>query len=233
MNIHLDGQGWGEARTIDISKVLESVHSVFVPCFDASMRDKDLLIVHSDDHPVIYCQHSVILLSAKERFWCKYAYQFAHEYCHFQIGGGVPQQLRWFEESLCELSSHFFLPRISDLWKMNPPYSNWMSYAEQFRIYSIKDQQKVTPFNLDFSNDPDVLVYLSQNEYDRNKNAYVAISLMPIFEQNPRLWSSVHFIGDIPKHLSFSASLRCWRDLSPEEFRGDIEKIAKEFSITL
>ena len=233
LNIHLDGQGWGEALTSNICAVLESVDHVFRPCFGPSMNTKNLLIVHSDDHPVTYSDHNVILLSAKDRYWCNYAYQFAHEYCHFQIGGRVPQQLRWFEESLCELASYFFLPRIGDLWKTNPPYPNWKDYAEQFKTYTIQDQQKATPFGLDFSDNPNTLVYLIQNEYDRQKNAYVALKLMPVFEATPDLWSVVHIIKNVPKNLTFSESLRCWRKLSPEKFKGDIETIAQIFSLVL
>lgn len=233
MNMHLDGQGWGEAVQGNICAVLESVDRVFRPCFGSSMNTNNLLVIHSDDHPVTYSNHNVILLSARDRFWCKYAYQFAHEYCHFQIGGNVPQQLRWFEESLCELASYFFLPRIGDLWKINPPYPNWKDYAENFREYSIQDQQKAIPFDLALSENPDILAYLIRNEYDRSKNAYVALKLMPVFETNPCLWSAVHIIKSVPKNLTFSESLRCWRDLSPGEFRKDIGAIARIFSIVL
>lgn len=122
----------GDAIRENIWAVLESVDRVFRPCFESSMNTNDLLVIHSNDYPVTYSNYNVILLSAENKFWCKYAYQFAHEYCHFQIGGNVPPQLRWFEESLCELASYFFLPRIGDLWKINPPYPNWKDYAERF-----------------------------------------------------------------------------------------------------
>lgn len=233
MNIHLDGQGWGDAARENIWAVLESVDRVFRPCFGSSMNMNDLLVIHCDDHPVTYSNHNVILLSAEDRFWCQYAYQFAHEYCHFQIGGNVPQQLRWFEESLCELASYFFLPKIGDLWETNPPYPNWKDYGENFREYSMHDHQKATPFDLALSDNPDTLVHLIQNEYDRPKNSYVALKLMPVFEANPYLWSVVHIIKRVPKNLTFSESLRCWRDLSPDEFRRDICTIAKIFSVAL
>lgn len=233
MNLHLDGQGWGEAVRENICAVLESVDHVFRPCFGSSMNTHDLLVIHSDDHPVTYSNHNVILLSVEDRRWNQYAYQFAHEYCHFQIGGNVPQQLRWFEESLCELASYFFLPRIGDLWKANPPYPNWKDYAENFRKYSLHDQQKATPFDLAFLGNPSTLVHLIQNEYDRSQNAYVAIKLLPVFEANPCLWSVVYLIKSIPENLTFSESLRCWRDRTPEGFRKNIGMIAQIFSIVL
>ena len=52
MNILLDGQGWGDAVRKNIGAVLESVDRVFRPCFGPSMNTNDLLVIHSDDHPV-------------------------------------------------------------------------------------------------------------------------------------------------------------------------------------
>ena len=120
---------------------------------------------------------------------------------------------------------------LPEFTKANPPYPNWKDYAENFREYSLHDQQKATSFNLAFFENSSALVHLIQNEYDRSKNAYVAIKLMPIFEENPCLWSVVHLLKSIPKNLTFSESLRFWRELSPEEFRKDIDMIAQIFSI--
>lgn len=233
MNIKLDGNGWGSAKTSDIAEILHSVHSVFAPCFGVSMNKNNLLVIHSDDGPVTYIPQKIILLSSKDRYWSQLAYQFAHEYCHFQINGAVPRQLRWFEESLCELASYFFLPRISKLWEVQPPYPNWKSYAHCFEDYVILDKQKAVPFDLNLSRDTQMQEYLTQNEYDRFKNAFVAISLESIFEDMPSLWSSVHFISHIPEHLTFEESIRYWRDLVPNDHRVQIEKIALIFSINL
>lgn len=52
-----------------------------------------------------------IYLSARENYWSKYIYQFAHEYCHFLIYDPLDGKLEttfWFEESVCELASMFF-----------------------------------------------------------------------------------------------------------------------------
>lgn len=233
MNILIDPQGWGEAEFSDIHQILNSVYQVFIPCFQETMNLRDILIVHSAEHPVTYRLQGVILLSAHDLFWCKYAYQFAHELCHFQIPSKVPQQLRWFEESLCELASYYFLPRISALWKTNPPYPHWITYADAFTTYVQQDMQKAEPFDLNLSKNPSVFEHLSHDEYDRNKNTYVALQLLPIFDSVPDLWSSIRLLSDIPDGLSLADSLRHWYNLAPEKHRNSIRQILQVFSIEI
>ena len=231
MTILIDPQGWGEALLPNIHQVLLSVYRVFIPCFQERMNLSDVLVVHSADHPVTYRSQGTILLSVHDLFWCNYAYQFAHELCHFQIPSRVPQQLRWFEESLCELASYYFLPRISALWKTDPPYPNWRTYADHFTAYVQKDMQKAEPFDLSLVNNPSVFEHLNCDEYDRKKNAYVALQLLPIFESVPDLWSTIHLLSDIPDGLSIVDSLRHWYNLAPEKHHNSIRQILKVFSI--
>lgn len=63
--------------------------------------------------------HRIIYLATKDNFWCQLAYQFAHEYCHHLINGpmdGENISSYWFEESICELSSNYFMRRIAQRW---------------------------------------------------------------------------------------------------------------------
>ena len=48
-----------------------------------------------------------------------YIYMIAHEYCHYLINGPLDGKLEtsfWFEESICELASMFFLNRATIRW---------------------------------------------------------------------------------------------------------------------
>lgn len=231
MTIIIDPQGWGEGSTKDILQILISVYRVFIPCFQSKMNSRDLLVAHSIDHPVTYRLHDVILLSAHDRYWSNYAYQFAHELCHFQIPSNVPRQLRWFEESLCELASYYFLPRISALWKTDPPYPNWITYAEAFTTYVQNDMKKTEPFNLNLFENRSVSEHLIRNEYDRSKNAYVALKLLPIFDSSPDLWSTIHLLSSIPEGLSIADSLHYWYELTPANHKNSIQKILHVFSM--
>lgn len=233
MTIGIDPQGWGEGSTKDISEILNSVYRVFIPYFQDKMNSHDLLIAHSIDHPITYRLHNLILLSAHDRYWCNYAYQFAHELCHFQIPSEVPQQLRWFEESICELASYYFLPRISSLWKTDPPYPSWITYSDAFTTYVQEEKKKNEPFDLNLLTNVSVSAHLVSNEYDRGKNAFIALKLLPIFESVPDLWSSVHLLSSIPEGLSIADSLRYWYNLAPEKHHGSIQKILHVFSFEI
>ena len=57
----------------------------------------------------------VIRISAKDNYWCRWVYEFAHEYCHHAIDGALTGEwcnLLWFEETICELSSIFNLHKM-------------------------------------------------------------------------------------------------------------------------
>ena len=79
----------------------------------------------------------VILLSARDRHWAQYAYQFSHEMGHVLCGsrdGSVAQA--WFEEAFCTALSIWVLERMSVSWRTNPPYSNWADYATALAEYA-------------------------------------------------------------------------------------------------
>ena len=71
-------------------------------------RSLMILLDDSDDSPICYKKENTILLNTEPFLWSQAAYQFSHEYCHYMIPDDVCENLRWFEESICELSSHFF-----------------------------------------------------------------------------------------------------------------------------
>ena len=65
----------------------------------------------------------VVQLTARDRKWSKFAYQFSHEFCHLLSGHDRlrdnPNQ--WFHESLCELASVFTLRQMAKQWLISPP----------------------------------------------------------------------------------------------------------------
>lgn len=226
--------GWGDASVVDILAVLDSVVTVFSPCFaEIGLNPNNLHIIHSDgDYPICYREQGIICLTASDRFWCKYSYQFSHEYCHFQIRGEVQPNIRWLEESLCETASYYFLPKVGKLWADTPPYQNWKSYAPAFLEYVKDDTQKATPFNINFSqpNNP-FLAQLRSTPCDRSRNAFVALKLLPLFEENPALWNVVPLLVEIPNLCSLYDAMKYWIDVSPVKFKPSLAKIAEVFSL--
>lgn len=234
--INLIDEGWGTACIEDIYAVLNSVHYCFNQYFGEQMNHHELTVMNAGKgkYPVCYRGISQILLSVKDRAWNKYVYQFAHEYCHYQIRRDVVQPMRWFEESICELSSLFFLLRVDELWATEPPYPNWMNYHDEFTSYALNEAKTYEEFNTDFSSEnSDVLNYLKSYEYDRPKNMYVARKFLPIFEAHPFLWQAVPFLADLTEGLTFAESMKEWALAAPPVCWEGISEIAHVFNVDI
>lgn len=174
--------------------------------------------------PSIHRPAHRIMLDCDSRYWCQLAYQFAHEYCHFLIPNNVVQQLRWFEESICALSSIVFLEQLAQVWQIKgvPGYSD---YASSIQIYVANNKKVVEPFDLTCLSVPDSPICLkffsNGGEYCRGMNRYIAIQLLPIFEKYPQLWSAVPNLCKIPGSSNLGEMLFAWRELSsPSVFTG-------------
>ena len=65
----------------------------------------------SGNFPQYLSSDNIIYLTVKDGIReSQIIYQLAHELCHYFIKKGIKNdELKYFEESLCELSSHFFL----------------------------------------------------------------------------------------------------------------------------
>ena len=134
LRVHLPPDGWKGALPVDVARLLEDaashinrelrnpiVGTIIVRSAPLTDRTSRALIQYSKS--VSYA----VQLTATERHWCQYAYQFAHEFCHLVIDpyrceGDVTQ---WFEEVVCELASVFVLRRMAERWRSHPPYPNW------------------------------------------------------------------------------------------------------------
>ena len=72
------------------------------------MRILFVFIAHQLKHDIS------IKLSARDTYWNKYAYQFAHEFCHVisKHDNLKENPNNWFHEAICELSIHAFTLRL-------------------------------------------------------------------------------------------------------------------------
>lgn len=192
------------------------------------------------ENPICDRMSGLIILTSDPSTWNQLAYQLSHEMCHRVIPNEVVKNLRWLEESICELSSYFFLPaltkylrgnkRILKMAKSNRPY-----YPE-FKKYVSSDRKKAEHMDLSSfaSETPSGELQLLINNCElREKNAYIATSLLPVFNKYPRTWHAVPFLCDLSPDLSLEASLIEWIELSPEECHIGLRKIATIFGIEL
>ena len=129
---------WGRAKPDDIILVLEFVKFVFEKYIDKSnINNKPLKLQYSNDGPICYRELGLIQLKAKNENWAEFAYQFAHELCHFAIIAPVYDKIRWFEETICETASLFILLALEHISndKNNSPYPQLHDYAPCFTEY--------------------------------------------------------------------------------------------------
>ena len=241
--IRLDQKGWGNGSPKDIKAVLysacDSIHKHFAP-----LREKEPMRVMRDKSgPIALFKRNlrgeiIIKLDTGDRFWCQYAYQMAHEFCHVlcRFKNGSQRNL-WFEESLCEMASMFALKSMAKTWKSNPPYANWKSYSSEIENYlndiEVKNKmpEDVTVADYYKSN----AETLAKDPVNRTINGKIASYLLSAFETNPEHWPSILYInqGKAKEDIDFEQYMKNWLQESPKKHHIFIHSIARNLGITL
>lgn len=97
-----------------------------------------------------------------------------------------------------------------------------------------REKQKAIPINLDFSDYTSIeLQMLVDDEYQREKNTFIALQLLPIFERQPYLWSTVPLLGRVPEWVAIDEFIRMWYRLSAPEFSDSIIEVSNVFNIAV
>jgi len=209
-NFFLQTDGWGEAQLWDIIKLLDSVINDFYDTLDKGIiTGKQAYIINSNnkvpptDYPEIIKldKFNLIYLNTKDKHWCQYSYQFAHELCHHVIDSDfytTNDKFGWFEGALCELASIFCIDKMSITWQTNPPYTNWTEYAKVLSSYVNdinKPENKIDrPFDNWLSNN---IEELFKDRFKRTENRIVALQLFPIFKNNHELWKTIQYLKHV------------------------------------
>ena len=221
MQIQVELLGWDDARPSDVQVLLTDVASHI----EKFLRDPMPGIIQvrpSLAHCWVprACLRSserepfLIQLAVQGRDWAKFSYQFSHEFCHvlseYERIEGNPNN--WFHEAICELASVFTLRRMVEQWPTSPPYPNWSNYAVELDQYVgelLSRKERRLPGGMSLN------TWLSREEeelrkdrYQRDKNAVVSYSLLPVFESEPTGWNSVRSLPDSLE--GFKVYLHTW-----------------------
>ena len=204
MDITVIDCDWGGALPSDIEMLLTDVACHLTETF-RELPEGDIVVGSTfspDDNPITLFRSSreepfTILLSARGRHWSQFAYQFSHELCHVLSDYERLRDSRnnWFHEAICELASIFTIRRMVETWPMRPPYANWAGYAQSLSSYAEENlarEERRLPAGMTLSKW--LLLEeegLRENCRQRDKNAIVACSLLPIFESEPAVWSTI------------------------------------------
>lgn len=183
-----------------------------------------------------------IWLSASNNYaYAQYVFQFSHELCHAQIRKDGDDSLSfrdtWFEEVVCEVSSRFFLNRMSSEDVLNHP----LNPCPKFKEYALIRKSAIEKIDLiALSNEESHLLNMFRSEVKngtygkdatRSRFNYIANFIHPIFEENPNLWQEVNLIHNFSNEKGFIENLISWKNESQRnENKKSIQKIINLFS---
>lgn len=187
------------------------------------------LVGYKEDWPCIYALPGihVINLHVSGNYWCKWVYQFAHEYCHHMIGGkmnGERSGLFWFEETICELSS------MHNLHGM-------VSFCEKSSLMSLR---RFAPAVRDYLGDllkyalppKDVRGFVCQHTdalrqplYHRDIYSTLAASIFPLFVRDPNLWKVILHFGDMSRWASLEVLFRHLHETSDDSYSSSLANL--------
>lgn len=214
MKIDVEQSDWGEAMHSDIEALLADVASHVNRLLTKPVSDHILVVPVSgpDAVPMTLYRNSTVVpitvqLTARDRKWSQFAYQFSHEFCHILSNYERLRDNRnqWFHEALCELASVFALRRMAERWPTRPPYPNWANYSPSLARYAddlLDNENSRLPSDLTLGH------WLSAHEeqlrsdpYLRDLNAVVAYHLLPTFEAEPSGWNAVRSLPNSSGYL--------------------------------
>lgn len=241
LSIRVMGDDWGDANTGDIRMVLESVAGELWKNFP-DRRLHPIIVQRGRLSPITLYRRGpggeyLVKLTPKGRYWCQFAYQFAHEFCHIlaNYSHETPVANKWFEESLCEMASIYVLRRMAVTWKTSPPHPCWKSYASAIREYA-DDLRKAED---KLPRGKTLAVWYKENSgvlrkspCMRARNRIVANSLLGLFEANPEHWVAVGYLNSgRPASDSFQDHLSNWYRQTPAGHRKIVASIIKMFDL--
>lgn len=239
MNFHYIVSGsWGAVKPNSVQAMVYLVDKCFTPFFRGNINH-DTAIVLNNPYTDPWCDRTnrTIWLNARSNNWHYYVFEFAHELCHYHIRKDrdkVGQSLRWFEESICKLAAIVTMKTIRQYSIMQVDSAGWLKLGDDLFKLLEREEQEAIPINLDFSDYTSIeLQMLVDDAYQREKNTFIALQLLPIFEQQPYLWSTVPLLGRVPEWVAIDEFIRMWYRLSDPEFSDSIIEVSRVFNIAV
>ncbi len=200
--VTVENGNWGATSLSAIGAVLESTTSVLCNAFGRT-PDAPVRVSPWERGPQVDWDRRPyrIRMSARDTYWCQYAYQFAHELCHILVNFDRLRHHRhkWFEESICELASLFALHRLSREFQHSPPVEvlGAQRFAPHFATYADEVAHSAHPVSR-----ADLPAWISKNirhleerGTDRDLNRVVAIALLDDFLTDTSLWRDCGFLN--------------------------------------
>ena len=219
--VTIDNGNWGDTSLNAVGAVLESTASILCDAFGRA-PDAPVQVSPWDQGPTVAwdLRPYRVWISARDTFWCQYAYQFSHELCHILVNFDQVRHHRhkWFEESICELAALFALHRLSREFQLRPPSEvlGAREFAPHFATYAKRVGRRAQPVPR-----ADLPMWLSNNIRrletritDRNLNRVAAVALLDDFLADKSLWRDCGFLNrwNARTDRSFADHIESWTD---------------------
>ena len=233
ITITLAGDNWGTGRHSTIKAVLANAAAQITKhlredveaTIDVGHWKEDPRIWRNDGGPTSY----TIRLSAKNKRWAQYSYQFAHELCHllanYEQRFQKPNQ--WFEETICEMAGLYTVRSMGVTWKKNPPFPHKTTYAKHLLEYADNAAEKVAGQTPD---DESWEEWLRKHEersradpYERVGNRIIALRMLPLFENDPEGWNAIRRLP--ASEVRIGEFLTQWKEAADPQDRELIQRI--------
>ncbi|KON80329.2 hypothetical protein PA01_12580 [Azoarcus sp. PA01] len=247
VTILVEGEGWGSADREEIETLLHAVADELIGR-GAGAVDQPIVVTHAPGSPVTLYERGVageylVRLSARNRSWAQYAYQFGHELCHIMsnfdgaAGVAVRKRNQWFEEAVCEAAGLYALRSMASRWQTDAPYSTWKDYAPVLRRYAdrlVAEPHRRLPEGISAGQWlQGRLAVLARDPYRRDDNEVVANLLLPLFERDPEGWAALRSLNRHPADATVDLSqyLLHWRSNAAREHRQFIDEVTAELGL--
>lgn len=237
---------WGNIQPNEIAVLLQDTAFHINRLLRVPFDEKIQVVPSQVDHPKVLYRSStgepyVIWLSVRDGLWCKFAYQFAHEFCHVLSGY---ENLRenpnnWFHEAICELASVFTIRRMAQRWRTHPAFPKCFNYAASLREYwqnLLNNQKAQLPEDMTLHNwlslcEDELRENPVAEQKQRDNQALVAYQLLPLFEEMPGGWNAIRKLPNFSEKLS--DYLVSWHKAVDPDDKAFVAKIAEAFDYTI
>lgn len=231
-----DGKHSAEASAFVINDLLEIVAKTAPLDRNRKMviREWDAgypMYITEDPNGKLAPYQDIMLDTADSIAWNQVVYELAHELTHFMAYHGIQQrQFKWFEETLGQMSSYFFLEKMAFAWR-NSANPRKKAYSMKFAAFSETVRGNAEKVNIkDLSRAASELtVTLANNNEDRPINNYISQRILPVIKKQPAYWQAIPYLERVENASDFPEFLEKWKSVAPMFCGRVISQIAGLF----